>query len=80
MTAGEKRTSSRIGLMMQGCDGHSRGSEFMGHVGGWSYCSPAGYLKVEGFGFLYEVELQGLEKILPLSTEDLQCCDTTGIF
>lgn len=42
--------------------------------------SSAGELKVEGFGFLYEMELQGLEKILPLSTEDLQCCDTTGIF
>lgn len=42
--------------------------------------SPAGELKVEDFGFPYEVELQGLEKILPLSTEDLQCCDTTGIF
>lgn len=35
---------------------------------------------MEGFGFLYEVELQGLEKILLLSAEDLQCCGTTGIF
>lgn len=30
---------------------------------------------MEGFGFLHDVKQSRLEQILPLSTENLQCCD-----
>ena len=35
---------------------------------------------MEGFGFLYHMELQGFEQILPVSAEDLWCGDATEIF
>ena len=77
---GKSSWRGRTGLRIQNSKENSEESELMEQTVGWPVGSPAGWLEVDGIGFLHNMELQRLEQILPLSIEDLQCCSAIGIF